>query len=61
MRPGSKAERQKGYKASTFVLPFNEFRRLHRRAQQAQQLGHFEVVGLLTIADAETCLPEQRG
>ena len=33
-----------------FVLPFNERRRLHRRAHAAQQLDHLEVCGVL-VAD----------
>ena len=34
-----------------FHLPFNEFRRLHRRALRAQKQNQLEVVGLLVSAD----------
>jgi proteasome lid subunit RPN8/RPN11 len=40
-------------KTPLFYLPFSEFRRLHRRARRAQQLGHLEVVGLLVTADGK--------
>jgi proteasome lid subunit RPN8/RPN11 len=36
-----------------FHLPFNEFRRLHRRALRAQKRAHLEVVGLLAAAPGE--------
>ena len=33
-----------------FHLPFSEFRRLHRRALQAQKRGHLEVAGVLATS-----------
>jgi proteasome lid subunit RPN8/RPN11 len=49
-RGGAEARRLEGQKASTYILPFKEFRQLRRRAEKAQKIGHFEVVGLLTTA-----------
>jgi len=36
-------------RATQYVLPYREFRRLHRRAYRAQRAGHYEVCGVLIV------------